>query len=336
MFVQQALLPLLQEPQEHNMAVSILTPLQLDAGAGLLQNQGIGINAGLTTAITGYKNTPLLSPFLNTIAVGDTGNILSANVISSLTTLAANTCAALSNSLPPSYSSLGVQMTDVILAEAAIDICGTNVSKLAQAVNQAQGYASQTAKFINSAINSQTYLGNTFTTMNDMITGSVSSVNLATTAFGTDLSNLGQLISLTNLNNLGSPLALIQQIYSVTGAIPGVSIVFIAAGVPQDIVLSLDNPTISVTDSIQKLMYQAMTHITGDNLTQILNVMRVTTTGIETMADLLNPYKLFPNSFQSLTAPTANGPIAIYVDNTGSVNTALATELPFYVVKTLI
>jgi hypothetical protein len=316
-----------------NLVTSVLTPLQLDAGAGLLQNQGIGINAGLTTAIAAYRNTALLAPFLNTL---NYGNVLSNAVIGNLETLASNTCAALSNSLTPAYSGLGVQMTNVILAEAAVDICGSNVSKLAQAVNQADGYTSQTSSFITSAVNSQTYLGNTFTTMNDMITGSVSQVNLATEAFGTDLANLGQLINLKNLNNLGSPLALVQQISSVTGAIPGVSLVFIAAGVPQDIVLNLDDPTISVTDAVQKLMYQAMTYITGDNLNQILSVMSVTTQGITTMADLLNPVKLFPNSFQSLTAPTANGPIAIYVNSAGSVNTALATELPFYVVKTLV
>lgn len=316
------------------MANSVLTPLQLDAGAGLLQNEGIGINAGLTTAINSYENTALISPFLNTIATGN--GVLSGGTINNLETLAANTCAALSNSLPPAYSGLGVQMTDVILAEAAVDICGSNVSKVAQAVNQAQGYTEQTSNFVSSAVNSQTYLGNTFTTMNDMITGSITQVNLATQAFGTDLQNLGRLINLSNLGNLGSPLALIQQIFSVTGTIPVVSLTFIAAGVPQDVVLNLDNPTISVTDAIQKLMYNGMTQITGDSLNQILSVMGVTTVGITTMADLLNPYKLFPSSFQSLTAPTANGPIAIYLNSTGTINTALANELPFYVVKTLV
>lgn len=316
------------------MTTSLYTPLQLDAGAGLLQNQGIGINAEMTAAIASYENTALISPFLNTLANGN--SVLTANTISTLETLAAANCAALSNSLPPTYSTLGVQMTDVILAEAAVDICGTNVSKLTQAVDQAQGYTSQTSGFITSAINSQTYLGNTFTTMNDMITGSISQVNLATQAFGQDLKNLGNLINLSNLNNLGSPLALIQQIFSVTGTVPIVSLTFIAVGIPQEIVLSLDDPTISVTDAIQKLMYQGMTQITGDSLNQILSVMGVTTVGIDTMADLLNPYKLFPNSFQSLTAPTANGPIAIYLNSTGTINTALATELPFYVLRTLV
>jgi hypothetical protein len=313
-----------------------LTALQLDAAAGLLQNQGIGINANLTAAIASYKDTALISPFLDTIAVGSTGNILSANVITNLETLAANTCAALSNSVPPAYNGLGVQMTDVVLAEAVVDICSNNVSKLAQAVNQAQGYTDQTSIFINSAVNSQTYLGNTFTTMNSMITGSVSAINLATTAFGTDLVNLGRLINLADLSNFGSPLALIQQVYSITGTIPTLTVAFINAGVTTDIALNLSSPTVSVIDSTQRIMYQAMTQITGDDLTQILTVLGVTTVGITTMADLLNPLKLFPNSYQSLTAPTANGPVAIYVDSTSAVNTNLITLLPPYVVSSLV
>jgi len=313
-----------------------LTALQLDAAAGLLQNQGVGINANLISAISSYETTALISPFLNTISVGGTGNILSANVITTVETLAANTCPALSDSVPTAYSSLGVQMIDVIEAQAVVDICSNNVSKLTQAVNQAQGYTDQTSTFINSAVNSQTYLGNTFTTMNSMITGSISTINLATGPFGTDLVNLGQLIDLANLTNFGSPLALVQQLYSITGTIPTLSVAFINAGISTDIALNLTNPTVSVIDSTQRLMYQAMTQITGDDLTQILTVLGVTTVGITTMADLLNPLKLFPNSYQSLTAPTANGPVAIYINSSGSINTQLTQLLPPYVVSSLV
>jgi hypothetical protein len=318
------------------MATGTLTALQLNAAAGLLQNQGIGINANLTSAISSYEDTALISPLLSTISVGSIGNILSGNVISNVETLAANTCSALSNSIPPAYSSLGIQMTTAVLAEAAVDICGNNVSKLAQAVNQAQSYTEQSSIFINSAVNSQTYLADTFTSMNSMTTGEITNVNLATGPFGTDLQNLGRLINLNNLGNFGSPLALTQQLYSVAGVIPVLSQAFVAAGISTDIVLNITRPTASVTDSIQKLMYQAMTTITGDNLNQILTVLGVTTTGIDTVADLLNPLKLFPNSYQSLTAPTANGPRAIYLDAVGSVNTALATQLPPYVISSLV
>jgi hypothetical protein len=312
-----------------------LTALQLDASAGLLQNQGIGISADLTQAITQYQDTALISPFLNTIQVGS-ANALSAGVIANLETLAANTCSAFSNSIPPDYSSLGVQMTDVILAQATVDICDSNVSKLTQAVNQAQGYAEQTSIFINSAVNSQTYLGNTFTSINNMITGGVGTVNLVTTAFGSDLQNLGQLINLRNLDNFGSPLALVQQLFAVAGTVPILSVAFVNAGIAEEVVLNLTNPTASITDSIQRVMYQAMTQITGSDLSQLLQVLGVTTVGIQTVADLLNPLKLFPNSFQSLTTPTANGPVAVYVDSTGSINTQLTQLLPPYVVSSLV
>jgi ABC-type transporter Mla subunit MlaD len=90
-----------------------------------------------------------------------------------------------------------------------------------------------------------------------------------------------------------------------------------------------------VADSIQRLMYQAMTRVTGDAVSQILKVLKITTQGIETMADLLNPVRLFPNSYQSLTVVTANGLRAVYVNAAGSVNTNLEQELPPYVINTL-
>jgi hypothetical protein len=149
------------------------------------------------------------------------------------------------------------------------------------------------------------------------------------------LANLGRLINLANLGDFGSPLGLIQQIYSVTGSIPSVSIAFVSAGVPLTVVLSLTDPTVSVVDSTQRLMYTAMTQITGTALDQILTVMGVTTVGITTMADLLNPVKLFPNSFPSLTVPTKQGSRGIYVNSSGSVNQNLLTELPQYVMSSL-
>jgi hypothetical protein len=109
--------------------------------------------------------------------------------------------------------------------------------------------------------------------------------------------------------------------------------------VPEDVVVNLTNLTLSVTDAVQKAMYTAMTKVTGDALTQILSVLNITTPNITTMADLLNPYKLFPNSFQTLTVPTMNGPRAIYTNSTGSVNTKLGdtsvalTALPDYILS---
>lgn len=307
------------------MSTSILTPLQLIAGASLLQNQGLTISPELTAAIAVYESTPLMTQFY-----------LAQAQYSGLETVAANTVPAFSDAVPTAYvATLGDEMTIAVNAQAYKDIGSGDLSKFVQAVNLAQAYGETTNIFLNSAVNSQTYLATTFTSMNNMITGDITSVNLATTAFGQDLTNLGYLFDLSNLGDLGSPLALVQRLVTLTGNIPVLSFYFLAAGVPQDVVLNLTNPTVTITDRVQKLMYEAMTVITDDALTQILKVLNVTTPNINTMADLLNPVKLFPNSFQSLTTPTADGPRAIYVNSSGSVNSSLETELPPYVLNSV-
>lgn len=304
------------------MAGNVLTPLQLIAGASLLQNQGLLVSPELTAAINAYSNTAVMSAFFDALAED-----------SSLATLAANTVPAFSNSIPSAYSALGTQMTTVINAQASADFGSGDISKFIQALNLALAYTENTNLFINSAVNSQTYLGNTFTNTTNQITGDITTVNLATTTFGSDLAKLGFLIDLENLGDLGSPLTLVQRIVSVTGNVPILSVAFLSVGIPQNIVLNLNDLSLTVTDSVQKLMYEAMTQINGSALEEILKLLKVTTEGIETMADLLNPVKIFPNSYQSLTVVTASGPRAIYVDNAGTVNSKLSTELPPYVLS---
>jgi hypothetical protein len=52
------------------------------------------------------------------------------------------------------------------------------------------------------------------------------------------------------------------------------------------------------------------------------------------MADLLNPVKIFPNSYQSLTVRTSVGLRAVYIDAVGTVNSNLLKYLPNYVLTT--
>jgi hypothetical protein len=322
------------------VTVSVLTPLQLDAGAGLLQNQGIVVNSAFLTALSTYNNS-FVGNLRSTISTGATGNILANATIATLQTLASNTCPALADSVPSGYPNIVLSnsspgLTGFLAITADTYVGNGDIGKFAQALSISDGYASQTNLFVNTAVNSQTYLGNTFTTMNSMITGELTDVNLATQAFGSDLAKLGQLIDLDDLGNLGSPLSLIRRIVNVVGNVPVLNLIFVVEGVPEEVVINIGEPEYSVTDSVQKLIYQAMTKITGDVLNQILALFSVTTPNINTMADLLNPVKLFPNSFQSLTTVTANGLQAIYIDSTGTVNSKLSTELPDYVLRTVV
>jgi hypothetical protein len=316
-----------------------LTPLQLDSAAGLLQNQGLVVNPELVGALTTYDNLALIQPLRATITTGATGNILSSGNLTAVKNLGTTNLPAVADSIPSAYLGIANSNTDPGLSGAVRivanrDIGNGDISKFAQAFAIGQGYASQTNLFINSAVNSQTPC--TFDTMNDMITGGITQVNLSTQSFAADLAGLGQLIDLSNLDNLGSPLALVQRIQTVGGNIPLLSIYFVNVGVPQEVVVNFNNPSISVSDSVQKLLYLAMTQIQGQDLNQILNLLKITTSGIDTMADLLNPVKLFPNSYQSLTVVTSGGLRAIYINSEGTVNSNLRDELPSYVVSNLI
>lgn len=329
------------------MTISLLTPLQLNAGAGLLQNQGLAANAVFLTTVASYtgnySGTGNLAPqttvtgLLASIKIGG-GGVLSNATISSLQTLAATNCPALSDSVPSTYSgTLTVTtnppgFTGLLLSTASTYLGNGDLTKFVQAFSVAQSYGTQTNIFINSAVNSQKYLGNTFSDTTNSISGDITTVNLATQAFGTDLQALGTLIDLNNLSVLGYPLALLQRVINQTGSLPSLSLLLLAEGVSQDVVLSLNNPALSVADSVQRLIYQAMTKVTGDTLNQILKVLKITTAGITNMAELLNPVKLFPNSFESLTVTTGNGTRAIYVNELGAVNTTLISELPGYAV----
>jgi len=237
--------------------------------------------------------------------------------------------------------------------------------KFAQAFGAAQGYISLTNNIIDSAVNANStdYLGPTFTNMNNLISADIAQVNLAFPAFGADLANIGCAIKFTRLEQLGTPAGLLQNLAEcgnmLNGSTPCVTAALKSEGLTdQDIsdlvnnnVQSLYNQsglTQNQFDTLQRRAYPALTKITfntkitgslsevvnrlgnidaGSNCLQdVLDILDCTTPGIKTMADLLDPVKLFPTSFSSLTLPTPAGPVLIY-DETGAVNSTIAPTL---------
>lgn len=314
------------------MPNSILTPLQMTAGAGLLQNQGLSVSPEFTAAIAAYDNSALISPLREAMS-------LAGNTAPGIFTIGANSCPALGDSVPSGYSlsTTPSGWIDEFVVVANYYMGGGDLSKFAQAEAICQGYADSVNPYINSAVNSQTYLGPTFTNTNNMVTGDITAVNLSTANWGADLTNLGLLIDLGNLDELGTPLALVKQLTKVGGLLPVIAISFSAAGVSTETVVNLGNPGATATDVDQKAMYNAMTKITGDTLTQVLQLLGVKTVGITTMADLLNPVKIFPNSFQTLTVTTVNNVSEnIYINSAGAVNPLLSQGLPSTAVSSIV
>lgn len=319
---------------------SILTPFQITATANLLYNQGISINAVFLTDIAEYNNIPYVSALREAINTSKTAN-LEANTLGQLYSLATNTCPALSDSIPSSciLQPSGELFSDLLIKVANSYISsstGKDVSVFCQGFSALVGYNGLTNSFINSAVNSQTYLGGIFPGADSMFTGGITDVNICTKLWGSDLQALGGLIDLSNLEELGTPLALVKQLAKVGGITPDISLTFVNAGVSEHTVVNLTSLNLVASDTDQKAMYNAMTQITGSTLTQVLTLFGVTTPNINTMADLLNPYKIFPNSFQSLTVTGTNGVTQnIYIDAAGTVNSTIAQYLPKVAANTL-
>lgn len=321
-----------------------LTPLQLIAGAALSNNTGIAINSTLNNEIANYRSTDLIAPFASTLGNSQINTILG-NLVPTLETLSATNCPALSDSTPAAYASaLGVFLTgsaadgnsisgftNIIKQFGNLYLGSGDDSVFAQVFTAADGYVTSTNQYILTADNSNSYLGSSFTSMNSLITGDLDQVNLAFSSFGNDLKNLGLAIGLENLDQLGSPLALFQQILNVAGLTPRLAAELDRLAIDSGDILTPPDE-LSQRLRLEKNLYQVFSTISGRDLGEILQLLGTTTANIQVLSDLLNPVKIFPNSFFSLTVRTVDGLRGIYLDTGGSVNFKLLSSLPDYVI----
>lgn len=322
---------------------SIVTPLALTAGAGIYTNTAFVVNAVFVTNRASYESTGLISNLLLTIneATSNVGLAITAGTLANLksigSTVAGNYIPCLGDSLPSNLTAtLGSeQLVGNIMATANTIMNSSSV--FVQAFSAAQGYVGLTNQVIVSAINANNYLGPTFTNQNNLITGDLMRVNPALPAFGEDLRELGNLF---DFDDFGTPAALLAKLSEqgrmINGTLPAVRNALLAQGLTtqdiRDLVnqnrQSLFNPaglTEGEFDRLQKLAYPALTQITGGDLADVMSILGVTTANIMTMADLLDPVKIFPRSYISLTLPTPTGDILIY--DTGSTNNSINNQI---------
>lgn len=332
------------------------TPLQLIAGAGMLANVGIAKPVSLTSAVASYSSLTFVENLIDTVSLANTWGV-SNSIVTTLQTLSANTCPALSASIPTAYANtvVSVQTEPIIPATITggfgnliIDTADRylgdgNLSQFAGVFSSAAGYQQQTTELIYCAVNATTYLGPTFTNMNNLITCDMSGVSLALPALSVDLVNLGNAYNLANLELVLTPTGLLQQLSRqagiAQGTIPSVETALLAAGLTPEEIDQLSTPSGNTTltqtqfDSLQKKAYQGMSQVTGEGLQNVLDILDITTLGFDStnptvnMSQLLDPVRVFPNSYPSLLTPTLNGSALIY-DADATVNPAIITQNP--------
>ncbi len=314
------------------------------AGAGMIPGAssipGVGAALGpassLTSSLGSFTSLPVTGQFSD-IVTSATG-VLGGGTLDSLRTLGSGIMPSLTNAIPSDFASSLTTLTggatgvfdggfSGLVGSTATGIMGSgDLSRFGQVFNSAEGFLGQANQLVNSTLNSSALAG-TFGSltggMDNVITGSFNQVTQAFGSFGGDLSKLGNLIDPSNLGNLGNPSALVGQLAKVGGMVPGIESALRTAGLDTSQIASLASGALpNLTGTANKTLYDSMTKIGGTELLQVKSLLGVSTPGINNMADLLNPQKILPNSFQTLTTPTPNGLRGIY-NSAGQVNSNL-------------
>lgn len=332
------------------MAENVYTPLQLIAGAGMIANVGISVPTNLTTAVTSYSTSSPIATLLSAQALAGSFG-LSASTITALGTIGATTCPALGASIPTAYANTSSPVLNTPIIPTTVTggfgalvtntanryLGNGDLSKFTTTYSIISGYQLQSAQVVYSAVNATNFLGPTFTTMDDLITGEITKLTLAIPALAEDTRKMGKAVDLGNIENLGTPAALLQQLSSVagivSGTIPSVFLALAEAGLTNQEIIKLCTPDKSNLDltrtqlnSLQAKAYQGLGKISNTDLQEVLDILSVTTPDVNTMQDLLNPRVLFGTSWPSLTIPTPDGSQPIYNAN-GSANSVLVDFL---------
>ena len=320
------------------------TPLQLIAGSGLLNNQGIAVPTALTNAVSSYNSTSFVENLNDAIAAAP-GFGISASIVTTLKTLASNTCPALGSSVPQSYAGNNVLIPTIepggfgnlVANNAALYLGDGNIERFCQIFQIVSGYRQSANELICSAVNATTYLGPTFTTMNDLITGQLTAANLALKCFGADVAKSGKLLNLATLDEFGTPANVLQQISEQAGITSG-TLSCIATKLAEygltesDIILlctpeaSDRTPTTNEFNSLQKQAYAAMISINGDCLTYALDILDAIIPGVDNLGDLLDLKKIFPTSWPSMTVTSTDPNTVVDPDGTPPTPPAPGTE----------
>jgi hypothetical protein len=154
--------------------------------------------------------------------------------------------------------------------------------------------------------NSSTFLMNTYSNNDDLMTSDITGVNLATNVFGQDLIALGKALDLANIDKFGLPSVLLLTLQKYNAMTGSLSYALLSSGLSTSDINGILNGTITPTASQEQQIYSAFSIMTGVDLANSLIPLNCSTPGLTSLVDLLNPQMLFPNSYSSLTVPVYN------------------------------
>jgi len=318
------------------------SPLGVNTLSSLLQNIGFNINpimVDFTGSSTSESSATQLGKIVNdtclrllTYAINDAYARLQVDetTYNNLITIGANSIPALGNSPPSTFNWTGYpnwasnyNYTNEVTRWGYIRLFalqGYNEFNYNSGLSDDGGaYADFLAGFMSTygfiesnndpiltVNNSQEFLDGTFSNMDDLITGDITGVSLSTNIFGQDLIAIGNAINLKTIATFGLPSNLLSTLEKNNAITKSVSLALLANNLTGSELEEIANNVVVATTNQERRIYGAFSIILGQDLTDVLISLNCKTEGLSSLVDLLNPIKLFPNSYQTLTVPIYN------------------------------
>lgn len=219
-----------------------------------------------------------------------------------------------------------------------------DAKKFGTILNTASSYVSSSNQFINAATSSLTSGVNTFTGMDNLISGGIAGVTESFGDFGAELGKLGGAINLENVSALGSPGQMLSNLENVGTlgpmynklanlevtpktlsqlgqVVPGLTgnITLGEAGIDLDAIAKQGS---ALPAGLQSQVFTTFEELDETELAQVKGILGTTQEQITSGSDLFNPQKLFPTTYDTLTAPIRTASVgfkSIYTED-GAVN----------------
>lgn len=205
---------------------------------------------------------------------------------------------------------------------------------IVKAFSQFDSWRQQQNRPIASFVNSQSFDSGLFSNINDVTTNNLSGVSQCFRIWGQDMINLGRTIDLTNIWRFGLPSVLLLTLQTNNAVTQALKLAMTYAGLTVSEIARIFTPGYVPTAEQEKQIYESFKLIQGDDLLSltdgIVYGLNCKTQGLTSLADLLDPRKMFPNSYNSLTVPqyrtdVIQGKIYYFIYTNGGVNSVVAT-----------
>jgi hypothetical protein len=164
-------------------------------------------------------------------------------------------------------------------------------------------FMSNQNRTIASLYNNLTFLRGNYSNINDLTTSDISGVNLAFRDFGNDLIRLGKAINLNDIHVFGLPSKLLLNLQAKNALTEALRFSLLYNELSTtELNLILSGAYVPTVEQ-EKKIYDSFGIVRGSDLNEIKIIINCSTDGLTSLADLLNPLKMFPNSYASLTVP---------------------------------